>query len=39
VLEGPSDPHRLPAQLIQPTEGELHWLVDQEASSLVSREA
>jgi 6-phosphogluconolactonase len=39
VLEGPSDPHRLPAQLIQPAQGELQWLVDQEASSLVSREA
>jgi 6-phosphogluconolactonase len=39
VLEGLSDPHRLPAQLIQPTQGELQWLVDQEASSLVSREA
>jgi 6-phosphogluconolactonase len=39
VLEGPSDPHRLPAQLIQPMQGELQWLVDQEASSLVSREA
>jgi 6-phosphogluconolactonase len=39
VLEGPSDPHRLPAQLIQPTQGELQWLVDQKAGSLVSREA
>lgn len=39
VLEGPSDPHRLPAQLIQPTSGELHWLVDQEASSLLSQAA
>lgn len=39
VLEGPSGDRRLPAQLIRPTHGELHWLVDQEASSLVSREA
>jgi 6-phosphogluconolactonase len=39
VLEGPSGDRRLPAQLIEPTHGELHWLVDQEASSLVSREA
>jgi 6-phosphogluconolactonase len=39
VLEGPLDPHRLPAQLIQPAQGELQWLVDQEASSLMSREA
>jgi 6-phosphogluconolactonase len=39
VLQGPSDPHRLPAQLIQPAQGALQWLVDQEAGSLVSREA
>lgn len=37
VLEGPSDPHRLPAQLIQPADGQLHWLVDREASSLLKR--
>jgi len=24
-------PHFYPAQLIQPTNGELHWFVDQEA--------
>jgi 6-phosphogluconolactonase len=39
VLEGPSGDPRLPAQLIRLTHGELHWLVDQDASSLVSREA
>jgi 6-phosphogluconolactonase len=37
VLEGPSDPDRLPAQLIQPADGELHWLLDQEAASLLTR--
>jgi 6-phosphogluconolactonase len=37
VLEGPTDPHRLPAQLIQVANGELHWLVDREAASLLTR--
>jgi 6-phosphogluconolactonase len=37
VLEGPSDPNRLPAQLIQPAYGELHWLLDREAASLLTR--
>jgi 6-phosphogluconolactonase len=36
VCEGPPDPHRLPAQLIKPSEGELVWLVDQEAGSLLT---
>lgn len=31
VLHGPHDPRRLPAQLIKPEDGELHWLVDREA--------
>ena len=39
VLEGPSDPNRLPAQLIQPAGGELHWLLDREAASLLTRRA
>lgn len=39
VLEGPSDPRRLPAQLIQPTEGELFWFVDHEAAVLLKRVA
>jgi 6-phosphogluconolactonase len=38
VIEGPLDPHRLPAQLIRPTGGDLLWLVDQKACTLVSRE-
>jgi 6-phosphogluconolactonase len=32
VLRGPHDPERLPAQLIQPDEGKLVWLVDEEAA-------
>jgi 6-phosphogluconolactonase len=38
VLEGPLDPYRLPAQLIRPIDGELHWLVDREAGGLLTRE-
>lgn len=33
VLEGPRDPERLPAQLVQPEAGRLIWLVDQAAAS------
>jgi len=38
VLEGPRDPMRLPAQLIRPElqGGELFWLVDKSAASLLS---
>jgi 6-phosphogluconolactonase len=36
VLEGPLDPERWPAQAILPVQGELRWLVDQEAASLLS---
>jgi 6-phosphogluconolactonase len=32
VLQGPRDPLRLPAQLIRPETGNLHWLLDQEAA-------
>jgi len=39
VLEGPFDPHRLPAQLIRPTHGDLYWLIDQEAGSLIRQRA
>jgi 6-phosphogluconolactonase len=35
VLQGPRDPARLPAQLIQPQNGELLWLADREAAALV----
>jgi len=33
VREGPRDPHSLPAQLIQPVDGSLEWLVDKEAAA------
>jgi 6-phosphogluconolactonase len=36
VLEGPYEPEQLPAQLLQPTNGKLLWLVDQAAGSLLS---
>jgi 6-phosphogluconolactonase len=32
TLQGPKDPHHLPAQLIQPIAGEIHWLVGQSAA-------
>jgi 6-phosphogluconolactonase len=33
VLEG--EPNRYPAQRIQPRDGQLYWLVDEAASSLL----
>lgn len=33
VLEGPHEPFQLPAQLIEPTTGDLLWLLDQNAAS------
>jgi 6-phosphogluconolactonase len=33
VLEGPHDPNRLPAQLIQPVNGIMYYLLDTEAAS------
>jgi 6-phosphogluconolactonase len=33
VLEGPSDPDRLPSQLIRPSPGRLIWLVDRAAAA------
>jgi len=38
VIEGPRDSNRLPAQLIQPVNGELYWLLDQDAAALLNLE-
>lgn len=35
VLQGPFQPDLWPAQLIRPTSGELHWLVDAAAAAMV----
>jgi 6-phosphogluconolactonase len=35
VRDGPLDPERLPAQLIQPREGQLLWLADRKAAALL----
>ena len=39
VLEGDADPHQLPARLIRPEDGELLWLVDRKAGSLLRHES
>jgi len=36
VLEGPFEPEQLPAQLLQPNNGKLLWLVDVAASSMLA---
>ncbi len=36
VLEGPFEPEQLPAQLLQPKNGKLLWLVDAAAGSMLS---
>ena len=38
VLEGPYEPEQLPAQLLQPKNGKLLWLVDTAAGSMLSIE-
>jgi 6-phosphogluconolactonase len=35
VLEGPQDPRRIPAQLIEPARGRLLWLADRDACGLL----
>src|SRR5437016_3810211 len=37
VLEGPYEPEQLPAQLLQPKDGKLLWLVDIAAGSMLSK--
>ena len=36
VLEGPKDPERYPSQLVNPVSGELTWIMDQSAASLLT---
>lgn len=36
VLEGPYEPDQLPAQMIQPSKGQLLWLVDTVAGGILS---
>jgi len=36
ALEGPNAPSRFPAQIINPTEGAVTWLLDRSAASLLS---
>lgn len=38
VLEGPHEPDQLPAQMIQPVHGNLSWLVDEAAGSMLAKE-
>ena len=38
VLEGSHEPEQLPAQMIQPSNGNLSWLVDQAAGSMLAKE-
>ncbi|MHB8380892.1 MAG: 6-phosphogluconolactonase [Candidatus Binataceae bacterium] len=35
VIEGPRDPDRFPAQLISPDNGEVVWMIDKAAASLL----
>ena len=37
ALEGPRDPQRYPAQLIDPADGEVIWLLDRAAAAQLSR--
>jgi 6-phosphogluconolactonase len=36
VLHGPDDPQRLPAQLVQPSDGRVSWLIDPAAASALT---
>ena len=37
ALEGPHEPHLLPAQLVRPQEGEFLWYIDRAAGRLLSQ--
>ena len=37
VLEGPRDPDKFPAQIVAPHDGEVIWMLDKAAASLLSR--
>ena len=39
VLEGPYEPEQLPAQIIQPKQGKVLWLVDPSAASMLVPQA
>jgi 6-phosphogluconolactonase len=39
VLDGPPDPNKYPVQLVAPTDGELHWLIDEAAAAKLARRA
>jgi 6-phosphogluconolactonase len=39
VLDGPHDPNKYPVQLVAPTDGELHWLIDEPAAAKLARRA
>jgi 6-phosphogluconolactonase len=36
ILDGPLDPQRLPSQAVQPTAGQLFWLLDRQAAEKVT---
>jgi 6-phosphogluconolactonase len=38
VLEGPYEPDQLPAQMIQPSDGSLKWLLDEATAAMLSKE-
>ncbi len=37
VLEGPPDPDQYPSQVINPLSGQLLWLIDEQAASLLEK--
>jgi 6-phosphogluconolactonase len=37
VLDGPNEPDTYPVQLVAPTDGELHWLIDEAAAAKLVR--